>query len=205
MDDSLYYIEHARVYFDKTHKLDSEAFLGFFASILDSGSSILDLGCGSGRDLRWLKSKGFRPVGFERSPELARMAREYSGCPVVEGDFLTHDFTSIQVKALLFSASLVHLEHHQAASAIDNALYALASDGIVYLSLKEGEGYSMDAECRRFSLWTDGDLRALFREMGFSILDFRKTASVRGTGETWLSFTLHLNKNKPLFMSPDRQ
>lgn len=204
VDDAAYYIEYAKAYFDKTHKLDSSAFLEPFASRLGSHASILDLGCGSGRDLRWLKSKGFRPVGFERSPVLAQMARDLSGCPVVEGDFLTHDFSGIQVKALLFSASLVHLPHHQVTSAIDNALYALEGQGVVYVSLKKGEGFSMDAEGRRFSLWTDGDLRMLFSQMGFTIMDFRTSPSVRDTGETWLSYTLHFDKNKPLFRYPAR-
>jgi len=34
-----------------------------------------ELGCGSGRDLLWLKNRGFHVIGFERSPGLAELCR----------------------------------------------------------------------------------------------------------------------------------
>jgi len=204
IDDNVYYNEYAKAYFDKTSALDSSFFLTPFISNLDRNSSVLDLGCGSGRDLLLLRNMGFRPIGFERSPVLAQMARDHSGCPVVEGDFETYDFSALRVNALLFSASLVHLPHTRVASVLDNALYALDVNGIVYISLKEGEGASYDVDRRRFFLWKDGDLRMVFRELGLVIVDFRSTRSVRGTDEMWLSYTLHLDKNKPLFRNPDR-
>lgn len=204
IDDNVYYNEYAKTYFDKTSSLDSSFFLTPFITHLDKSSSVLDLGCGSGRDLLWLKTMGFKPIGFERSPVLAQMARDHAGCQVVEGDFLTYDFSSIHVNALLFSASLVHLSHPRVESVLDNALYALDGNGVVYISLKEGDGVSYDGDRRRFFLWKDGDLRMLFSELGLVILDSRKTRSVRGTDETWLSYTLHFDKNKPLFRYPDR-
>jgi SAM-dependent methyltransferase len=204
IDDNAYYNEYARAYFDKTSALDSSFFLTPFISTLDINSSVLDLGCGSGRDLLWLKTMGFRPIGFERSPVLAQMARDHSGCPVVEGDFESYDFFSFQVNALLFSASLVHIPHTRVGSVLDNALYALAGQGTVYISLKEGEGVSYDGDSRRFFLWKDGDIRMIFKELGLMVVDFRSTRSVRGADETWLSYTLYFDKNKPLFRYPDR-
>lgn len=204
IDDNVYYNECARSYFDKTSALDSSFFLTPFLSNLDRNSSVLDLGCGSGRDLLLLKNMGFKPIGFERSPVLAQMARDHSCCPVVEGDFETYDFSSLRVNALLFSASLVHLPHTRVKSVLDNALYALDGHGMVYISLKEGSGVSFDTDLRRFFLWEDGDLRMIFSELGLVIVDFSSTRSVRGTDETWLSYTLHFDKNKPLFRYPDR-
>lgn len=204
IDDNAYYIEYARAYFDKTSALDSSFFLTPFISNLNRNSSVLDLGCGSGRDLRWLKTMGFRAIGFERSPVLAQMARDHSGCPVVEGNFETYDFSALRVNALLFSASLVHLPHARVGSILDNALYALDGQGTVYISLKKGDGISYDGDLRRFFLWKDEDLRMIFSELGLVIVDARSTRSVRGTDETWLSYTLHFDKNKPLFKYPDR-
>lgn len=204
VDDRTYYNEHAHAYFKKTSGLDSSTFLLPFVSRLKKGDSVLDLGCGSGRDLLWLKNRGMRPMGFERSPILAQMARDYSDCPVIEGDFLSYDFASFRVQALLFSASLVHLPQPQVESALDNALYALDGKGVVYVSLKMGEGTSYDTETRRFFLWGEEGLRMLFSRLGLDVLDFRKTPSVRGTNETWLSFTLYFDKDKPLYRYPDR-
>jgi SAM-dependent methyltransferase len=204
IDDRVYYTDCARAYFEKTSSLDSSSFLAPFVSHLKRGSTVLDLGCGSGRDLLWLKHLGLKPLGFERSPVLAQMARDHSGCPVIEGDFLSFDFSTLQVSALLFSASLVHLPHPQVEAVLDNALYALDNQGLVYVSLKKGQGVSYDRDSRRFFLWTDGDLRMLFSELGLDILDFRTSPSIRGTQETWLSYTLHFDKEKPLFRYPGR-
>lgn len=204
VDDRTYYNEQAQAYFNKTASLDSSAFLLPFVSRLKKGDSVLDLGCGSGRDLLWLKNRGMRPLGFERSPILAQMARDHSDCPVIEGDFLSYDFSSFRVQGLLFSASLVHLPQAHVESALDNALYALDGKGLVYVSLKMGEGESFDTEARRFFLWNEEDLRMLFSRLGLDVLDYRKTPSVRGTNETWLSFTLHFDKDKPLYRYPER-
>jgi len=38
------------------------------------------VGCGSGRDLLWMKKQDFDVIGFERSPGLAELARENAGC-----------------------------------------------------------------------------------------------------------------------------
>lgn len=204
IDDNVYYNEYAKAYFDKTSSLDSSFFLTPFISNLDKKSTVLDLGCGSGRDLLLLKTMGYRPIGFERSSVLAQMARDHSGCPVVEGDFEVFDFSALSVNALLFSASLVHLPHARVKSVLDNALYALDGHGMVYISLKEGNGISFDEVLRRFFLWKDSDLRMIFSELGLVIIDSRSTRSVRGTDEMWLSYTLYFDKNKPLFRHPDR-
>ena len=50
--------------------------------------AILDLGCGSGRDLRYFRSLGHDATGLDGSMELVTMARRYSGCDVLHQDFL---------------------------------------------------------------------------------------------------------------------
>jgi SAM-dependent methyltransferase len=146
LDNSTYYTRNAKDYFDKTSSLDSSNYLNPFLSMLSPGDKILDLGCGSGRDLLLLKTLGFNPFGFERSPDLAGMARNLSGCPVIEGDFLTHDFSRYHANALIFSASLVHSPHREVAAVLDNVLYALNDGGFIFISVKEGDGLLKDSD-----------------------------------------------------------
>src|SRR4249919_4352957 len=49
---------------------------------------LLDFGCGPGRDLAAFKALGHHATGLEGSAQLAEMARAYSGCPVLEQNFL---------------------------------------------------------------------------------------------------------------------
>ena len=93
-----YYNENHKEYFDRTFSLDPSSFLAPLAERLSSGAMVLDVGCGSGRDLLWFKNKGFEVIGFEKSSGLAELAMEHSGVEVIEGDFDTYDFNFFQLK-----------------------------------------------------------------------------------------------------------
>src|SRR4051812_27848677 len=53
--------------------------------------TILDFGCGPGRDLKVFAELGHVAVGLEGAPHFAVMARAHSGCEVWQQDFLTLD------------------------------------------------------------------------------------------------------------------
>ena len=88
-----YYQENHKKYHEQTFDIDPASFLAPLVRCLTPRSSILDVGCSSGRDMRWLQDRGFQPTGFERSSGLAALAREHSGCSVLEGDFEVCDFS----------------------------------------------------------------------------------------------------------------
>ena len=52
----------------------------------DPPYSILDLGCGPGRDLSHFRSLGHDAVGLDGSQQLVVMARSHSGCEVLHQD-----------------------------------------------------------------------------------------------------------------------
>jgi len=84
-----------QAYHENTFLIDPTSFLEPFVESLHEGSLILDAGCASGRDLLWLKNRGFNVIGFEKSEQLARLARENAGCKVIEGDFEAYDFSEL--------------------------------------------------------------------------------------------------------------
>jgi 2-polyprenyl-3-methyl-5-hydroxy-6-metoxy-1,4-benzoquinol methylase len=53
-----------------------------FLQRLAPGASILDFGCGSGRDTKAFLELGYRVDAVDGSSELCRMASEYSGISV---------------------------------------------------------------------------------------------------------------------------
>jgi len=50
--------------------------------------TILDLGCGPGRDLKTFSEMGHVAIGLDGAQRFANLAREHSGCEVWEQDFL---------------------------------------------------------------------------------------------------------------------
>lgn len=189
-----YYCEHAASYFESTADLDPTPFLAPLLEVLPAGARVLDVGCGSGRDLAWLRRHGFRPVGLERSPALAELARGRSGCPVVTADFETHEFEGCNVDAVLLVGALVHLPHGRLAAVLGRILPALdpgaPAGGWVYLSLKEGRGCRKDGCGRAFYLWQDAALARMFASLGLGVHQRRVSSSAAGTGERWLGYVL---------------
>src|SRR5262245_65265520 len=53
--------------------------------------TILDFGCGPGRDLKALTDLGHIAIGLEGAARFAEMARAFSGCEVWQQDFLKLD------------------------------------------------------------------------------------------------------------------
>ena len=72
-----YYLENFKEYHEKTFYIDPNTILSPLSKCLAKGSKILDVGCGSGRDLLWFKKRGYHVTGFERSPGLLKLALEY--------------------------------------------------------------------------------------------------------------------------------
>src|SRR5512141_1324918 len=71
--------------------------------------TILDFGCGPGRDLAAFTALGHVAVGLEGSMQLAALARANSGCEVWEQDFLRLDLPPARFDGVFANASLFHV------------------------------------------------------------------------------------------------
>jgi len=190
--DLSYYQKHFVEYHQRTFSADSSSFLAPFVKALPIAASILDVGCGSGRDLLWLKKQGFRVIGFENSTGLADLARKHSGCEIIEGDFEVFDFREFSFDAILASGSMVHLPHPQLPRTLKNLKIALVPNGIFYISLKQGSGFFTDQFNRTFYLWQDAGLREIFRQLDFDVIHFSNTESVLNSKDMWLGYVLRM-------------
>ena len=185
-----FYEANHRDYFKSTAGLNPSPFLTPLAKRLPPGATILDVGCGSGRDLRWLANQGFKPTGFELSPSLARLAEDFSGQPVIQGDFTTYDFSTLRFDALLLIGALVHVRHDEFASVLLHICRALREKGLVNLSMKEGDGQYTSHDGRVFSLWEPEHLDEVLHANGFEALDFKRASSALHTKDVWLTYIL---------------
>ena len=182
-----YYQKNYNAYHEKTFSIDPSSFLTPLAQRLPAEAFVLDVGCGSGRDLLWMKRKGFEVMGFERSPGLAELARENVGCEVIEGDFETYDFSSIFVDAIMLVGALVHVPHERFSGVFENVTSAISNNGTVLITLKQGSGDRTDSDGRVFYLWEDPKAREVFDTLGFKVCDFFTSVSKTGSDDFWLS------------------
>lgn len=187
-----YYVSHFEEYHHKTFFIDPTPFLEPLTRFLLPPAHILDIGCGSGRDLLWFQQRGYEVTGLERSPGLARLAREGTGARILEADFETFDFTTMRADALLLIGALVHHPSERLSGLLRRMLPALGGAGFILISLKEGQGAITAPDGRIFYLWQDGTLRRVFDALNLMVLHHAKSLSTIGSKETWLSYVLRI-------------
>ena len=185
-----FYQQNAKTYFAQTAWVDPEAFLRPFLKHLPAPARVLVVGCGSGRDLVWLKAHGYSAIGLERSPALAELARAHAGCEVIEADFETWDFGLMPVDGMLLVGALVHVQYEMFEEMVTRLTAGLISSGRMLISLKEGYGVSRGADGRKFFLWRDEKLRKHFEYMGLRVLHFERSTSAVRADDIWLTYVL---------------
>jgi 2-polyprenyl-3-methyl-5-hydroxy-6-metoxy-1,4-benzoquinol methylase len=77
-----YYNDRAEQFFSSTLRVDMSPIYQRFLNGLAPGASILDAGCGSGRDARAFADLGFTVSAFDASDELAKRASKHCGFAV---------------------------------------------------------------------------------------------------------------------------
>ena len=185
-----FYTHHYRVYHERTFSVDPASFLNPLADHLSAGSTVIDVGCGSGRDILWLQNRGFRVIGIERSSGLAGLARRNTACRIIEADFESYDFTKISADALLLIGALVHLPHTEFPAVLESVCRALNDPGTLLITMKEGNGSVTEQDGRQFFLWQDKDLRKVFQSQNLETLEFFRQTSKINQNDTWLGYVL---------------
>ena len=82
------YNQNVEKYRALVDKLPNTKTLKSFMSRFKAGATILDFGCGPGRDLITFASLGHRAIGLDGSRAFVEMAQRHSGCEVWQQQFL---------------------------------------------------------------------------------------------------------------------
>ena len=100
--------------------------------------TILDFGCGPGRDLKVFTGQGHIAVGLEGSARFAAMAREYSGCEVLEQDFLKLALAPSHFDGVFANASLFHVPGRELPRVLRELHASLKPGGVLFSSNPRG-------------------------------------------------------------------
>jgi SAM-dependent methyltransferase len=100
--------------------------------------TVLDLGCGPGRDLKAFTALGHIAIGLEGASRLAAMAREHSGCEVWEQDLLALDLPGGRFDGVFANAVLFHVPTQELGRVLRELNATLKPGGVVFCSNPHG-------------------------------------------------------------------
>lgn len=192
MDDTLqYYNQHAKAYVDSTRDVEFSQTQERFLQYLEPGARILDFGCGSGRDTKYFRNRGFQVEAVDGSAEFVRIASEYTGINVRR--MLFQDLDEVECYDGIWAcSSILHLPCAELEVVLGKMARALRRRGIVYTSFKYGteEG---ERSGRYFTNMTEEKMAGLLERISvYDVEEMWVTFDVRpGRGdERWLNMIL---------------
>lgn len=178
MDSIDYYNKYAAKEFEETVNQDMSEIMKEFLSHLEEGDTILDLGCGSGRDSLTLYELGYDVTPLDASSEMCKLAEIHTGLDVLQMTFDQMNFDDV-FDGIWACASLLHTPKKELSGILTKIARALNDKGILYMSFKLGDFEGFRGE-RYFSDYTEDSISQMIRENGrFEIEKLWETDDIR--------------------------
>ena len=131
----------AEQYADLTFQNILQYELNNFISLLPKNAKILDVGCGSGKDVQYFMDYGFQAVGIDASENMIKEAKK----KVADGDFKIMNLLSLDFPKESFDAAWV-LDTVSFIDKVDmpkflSSIYdVLKSNAVIFISARQGVG-----------------------------------------------------------------
>lgn len=191
-----YYERNAENFVKGTINADMEFNREKFIQRLPEHGSILDFGCGSGRDARVFLDLGYKVEAVDGCQQLCEMASVYTGISVRKMDFLELNERE-KYDGIWACASILHLPYEELRAVLAKMAAALKENGVIYVSFKYGE-FEGWRNGRYFTDMTEDGARRMVEECrGMSVEEIWVTADVReGRGdERWVNMVGRKNRS----------
>jgi len=174
-----YYENYAREYFRATYNLNLSHIWKKLESQLKPDAFILDLGCGSGRDLLRFSHQGFRAIGIDYSYNLLKLAANYSHQPVVLGNLATLPFLENTFDAAWSIGSLLHFPRQSLSAVLSQIRRVLKPNTPFLTSVKKGDGEIIDNFGRYTVFYNLEEWKYLIEEAGFKMIEINEEKEER--------------------------
>lgn len=154
-----YYNENAKSFIEGTANVDFVSVQDIFLQLLPSYGTILDFGCGSGRDTKYFIEHGYKVDAIDGSIELCKLASEYTGIDVKH--MLFQELTDARkYDGIWACASILHVKRTELPEILQKMCNATKNNGIIYVSFKYGD-FEGERNGRYFTDMTEESLSEL--------------------------------------------
>ncbi len=198
---SQYYTSHVKDAVELYNSATRSGVSRYFGTAFPAGSSVLDIGCGSGRDMSVLSDSGNDVYGVDASPEMCEEA--VKRFPQFKGRVVTGELPSDapyfnrKFDCVLCSALLMHITEDRLFDAAFTIRNNLKEDGRLLLSFPvERADVGADSRVpdgRLFIMRTADYYILLFERLGFrKIAYYEEPDSLGRAGVKWGVILFHL-------------
>lgn len=153
-----------------------------FLSYFPKKSRILDLGCGPGRDAQYFSALGYSVVGVDLSQAMLMKAKTVAPLATFSRMDFTHlRFAPHSFEGVWFEAGLLCVPKKYHRKVLLTISTILKANGVLYLSLKEGEGEGLCVDPRYgveryYAYYSKNEIELLLKSCGFRVLGLWKPA-----------------------------
>lgn len=162
MDTIEYYNKYAAKIFEDTAELDMEELRQKFLKYLEEGDTILDLGCGSGRDSLAFYEQGYDVTPLDASEEMCKLAEIHTGIEVLHMTYEDMEFDEV-FDGVWGCAALIHVPEKEIEDILEKIIDAMCRNGILFLSFRKGDFEGFQGE-QYFCEYTQEKLERILRE-----------------------------------------
>lgn len=180
MDSIEYYNKYASKIYEDTVNVDMSEIMKEFLDQLEEGDTILDLGCGSGRDSRTMYELGYDVTPLDASEEMCKLAEIHTGLDVLQMTYEDMEFEDV-FDGIWACGSLLHIPKDEMEGILVKLADALYARGVLYMSVQMGDFEGFRGE-QYFSDYTEDSLKVMVDKTGlYEIVKLWETEDVRST------------------------
>lgn len=185
-----FYRKEAAAYAERSEKIGPSKMLAAFTQRLPKGVTVLDLGCGTGRDTKALLDAGFTVTALDASMEMIVEAEKRIGIDIRFQYF--EDLSDVALyDGIWANASLLHVPRAGLPNVLTRVHDALKPGGLLFASFKTGGKEGRDSLGRYYNYLNADEAESYLRDAGsWSSLDITegpRSKGYDGTESGWIA------------------
>ena len=185
-----HYESRAQDYWEGTRDHDVQQNIDALLAHIEGAApfTILDFGCGPGRDLITLAALGHHVIGLDGAAAFAAMARVNSGCPVWHQDFLALDLPPNFFDGIFANASLQHIPNTELPRVLGDLHSTLKPRGVLFASIPHGDDEEGGNDARYSCFHRPASWHGQLQKAGFAeCLTYYRPIGLPRSEQRWLA------------------